>query len=137
MSSRLYVHDSTLETQSSRKKRMGLNFENCYLLLFFTYLVFRTLRITFNLEVRSSDTRDYFDFFFIFVNFVFSRSFCVFRDFLRFQAKLQGLKIHEFWGVFKIKKDYLYHVIELFKLSKKVYYIKVSTFLDLKLLAYL
>ena len=33
-----------------------------------------------------------------------TRSFCVFRDFLRFQAKLQGLKIHDFWGVFKIKK---------------------------------
>ena len=27
-----------------------------------------------------------------------TRSFCVFRDFLRFQAKLQGLKNHVFLG---------------------------------------
>ena len=65
-----------------------------------------------------------------------SQFLCNLRFFLRFQAKLQGLKIDDFWGVFKIKKD-LYHVIELFKLSKKVYYIKVSTSLDQKLLAYL
>ena len=31
-------------------------------------------------------------------------SFCVICDFLRFQAKLQGLKIDDFWGIFNIKK---------------------------------
>ena len=51
---------------------------------------------------------------------------------MRFQAKITRLKICDFWGVFKIKKD-LYHLIELFELSKKKYYIKVSTFLDQKL----
>jgi len=54
----------------------------------------------------------------------------------RFQAKLQGPEIHDLWGVFKLKKD-LYHMIELFKLSKKVYYTKVPTSLDQKLWAYL
>ena len=53
---------------------------------------------------------------------------------LKVQTLDHGLKIHDFWRVFKIKKD-LYHVKELFKMNKKVYYIKVPTFLDQKIMA--